>query len=279
MKALASVWAALFAVVVWTASAQEPPALTDEQILSRSLAELKNSQVFTAMDQYSFTKHITQDLYHKNGKPIYHDDREYEYTPRPDGKTDIRLLSVKGSPPSDKELKQHEKEMHKMLSRSDQKVAEDKKKAQEEDTLLSEDFLNVYDFKLAGREEWKTVPAFLIEFTPKAEKIQVKVKSAKLLYKMAGHMWVSQNGFRILATEMHTLEGGIKVWGGFAGAINRFVARTEYSADTGGSYLPQLNSVDMDLRILLAKQRFTAKEEFGNFRKLNTKPAASATAP
>jgi hypothetical protein len=279
MKAPASGWAALFAVLAWTAPAQEPPTVTDEQILTRSLAELKNSQVFTAMDQFSFTSHVTQDQYNKNGKSLFHDDRVYEYTPRADGKTDIRLVLVKGSPPSEKELKQHEKEMRKMLSRSDQKVAEDKRKSQEEDTLLSQDFLIVYDFKLAGREEWKNVPAFLIEFTPKTEKAQVKLKSDKLLYKMAGRMWVSQNGYRILATEMHTLEGGIKVWGGFAGAINRLVVRTEYSADTSGSYLPQLNSVEMDLRILLAKQSLTAKEEFSNFKKLITKPAAIATTP
>jgi hypothetical protein len=38
------------------ALAQEPPTLTNEQILSRSLADLKNSQVSQHLDQYSSTK-------------------------------------------------------------------------------------------------------------------------------------------------------------------------------------------------------------------------------
>lgn len=277
MKALAIRWIGMFMLLGWAVFPQEPPALSDEEILSRCLAEMKNSQVFQSLDGYSFTKHVTMEQLNPKGKSLDKDDRAYEFTPRPDGKTDVRLLAVKGAPPTSKELKQHEKEMHKELSKSDRQREEEKKKAQDENTFISEDFLQIYDFKLAGREAWNGVPAFRIEFTPKSEIAPLKVKSDKLLGHSAGNLWVNQASFRILATEMHTVES-IKVWGGFAGAINSLVTRTEYFGDAG-PYLPKLNTAELEMRVLLAKTKIVYNEEYSNFRKLDAKPPATTTPP
>lgn len=279
MKALAIRSIGIFMLLAWAVFPQEPPGLSDEQILSRCLGEMKNTQVFQSLDGYSFTKHVSMDqLNMRSGKSLFKDDRVYEFTPRPDGKTDVRLVAVKGAPPTPKQLKQHEKEMHKELSKSDEQREMEKKKAEDENTFLSEDFLLLYDFKLAGREAWNGVPAFRIELTPKSEKAPLKVKSDKLLRHTAGSMWMNQASFRVLATEMHTVES-IKVWGGFAGAINNLVTRTEYSADASGPYLPKLNTAEVEMRVLLAKMKIVSTEEYSNFHKLDAKPPAATTPP
>ena len=257
--------------------AQEAPSLTDEQILSRSMAELKNSQVPQQLDQHSFTERISVENYDKNGKIINHDEREYEFVPRPDGRYDVRLLSVKGAPPSDKELKQHEQAMRKEFAKSDAEVVEQKKKFQEENTMLSRDFLECFDFKFAGRQEWGGDSAYRIDFVPKPGSAQPKEKKERILQKMGGQMWVHPGSFRILATEMHTLEN-IRIWGGISG-VDNLVSRMEYIQDADGSYLLKLDSVQWETRVGLSKFRFSKKEEYSDYHRIETKSAPTTTTP
>ena len=259
------------------ALAQEPPTLTDDQILSRSLAELKNSQVFQQLDQYSFTKRISVEGHDKNGKILNHDEREYEFVPRPDGRYDVRLLSVKGAPPTEKELKQHEEAMRKEFAKSDAEVAEEKKKAQEENTMLSQDFLEYFDFKFTGREEWGGDPTYRIEFTPKSESAQLKEKKERILQNMGGQMWVHPGSYRILATEMHTLHN-VKVWGGISG-VDNLVSHVEYVQDADGNYLLKLDSAQWEIRVGFNKLRFLRKEEYSDYHKPEAKSAPTSTQP
>ena len=259
------------------ALAQEPPPLTDEQILSRSLTELKELEGSRQLDQYNFTKRISAENYDKNGKMTSHDEREYEFVRRPDGRYDVRLLSVKGAPPSEKELKQHDQAMRKELSKSLEQFAEEKKKAQEDDLMMSRDFLEYFDFKVSGREEWNGIPTFVIEFMPKADLSHLKEKRDRILRNMTGHMWVKQTNFRILATEMHSMKG-IKVWGGISG-IDHLISRMEYFQDADGIYLPSMDSAQWEIRVMLTRLGFSRKVELSKFSKAEFKPAAHAAQP
>lgn len=277
MKAAGIRWMGILAFLACAALAQEAPPLTDEQILSRSLAELKSSLVTPQLEHYSFTKRISVENHDKNGKILGHDEREYEFVPRPDGRFDVRLLSVKGAAPTEKELKQHEQVMRKELAKSEAKVAEEKRKAEEENTMLSRDFLDYFDFKYAGREGWGGGPAYRIEFTPKPESAQLKEKKERILRNLGGHMWVRPGSYRILGTEMHTLKN-IKVWGGISG-VDNLVTRMEYFQDAGGSYLLKLDSAQWELRVGFSKFRFSRKEEYSSYHRLETKSTPATTPP
>ena len=271
MKSQAFLWATLLAATAFAALAQEPPALTDDQILVRCLAELKNALVPQELEHYSFTKRVTAESLDKNGNIKHQSQAEFELVPRPDGRVVMRLLSVNGAPPSEKELRQVEKQTSKELAMSDEEFEKEKRKARESNTMLSGEFLQEFDFKYAGRENWTGTPAFRIEFAPKPKGAQPQADEGKILRKMAGQLWVSQSSFRILATEMHNIET-VKIWLGYSG-IDHIVDRVEYLPATDGPYLPKVDSVQWEQRIgLMNRFRFSRKEEYSNFQKIERAP-------
>lgn len=71
---------------------------------------------------------------------------------------------------------------------------------------------------------------------------------------------------KIVATEMHMVRP-IKVWGGFAGAINFMTAQQEYFVDANGMYLPKKSAIDMEFRIMLTKVRLKVVEEYSEFKR------------
>jgi len=269
-------WLVVLAILSPAVHLQEPPAPTEDQTFARCLAEFK--VVRTSLTAYSFTKHITAERHEKNGKVAHHEEREYGYVPRPDGRFDIRLLTVNGAPPTEKELKEHEKQMNKEFSKSPEQVAEDKKKAEEEDTSISEDFFDYFDFKPAGRDQWNGKAAFLLDFSPKAEIAELKDKNKKLLRSMAGRAWVSEGEFRLLCVEMHNVKS-VKIWGGLSG-VDHFSVRTEYIPAASGPYLPKSETSQWGLHVGFSNLgTFSRAEEYSNFQKVEVKPAADKPPP
>ena len=65
----------------------------------------------------------------------------------------------------------------------------------------------------------------------------------------------------------------IKVWGGFAGAINAMTVQQEYVRDHG-MYLPKKSVVEMEIRIMFSKGKLRLTEEYLELKA----PAAPAVA-
>ena len=74
---------------------------------------------------------------------------------------------------------------------------------------------------------------------------------------------------------MHTLKN-IKVWGGISG-VDNLATRTDYFQDTDGSYLLRLDSAQWEIRVGFSKFRFSRKEEYSSYHKLETKTAPTTT--
>ena len=243
-------------------AAQETPAPKPDELVSQALAD--QQRVIDLLQKYSYTKHIVSESSNMKGKVTQHEERVYSYAPC-GPKTCVTLVSVDGAPPKPKELKEHQKAMQKEWEKQAKKSAADRQKEEDEDLFLSKDFLVVYSFSSPGNELHEGTATLVVPFAPKQEKVAVADNSNKVLTKMAGRLWIAEVDRKIVAMEMHMVKP-IKVWGGFAGAINDMTVQQEYLVDANGMYLPKKNAMEMELRILLSKARLKLVEEYSDFK-------------
>lgn len=247
-------------------AAQETPAPPPDDVVRHALAD--QQRVNDLLAKYTYTKRVVSESSNEKGKVMAHQERVLKFAPC-EGKTCITLVSVNGAPPKPKELKEHEKAVQKEQEKQAKKSAEDRQKEEDDDLFLSKDFLAVYDFSSSGNELHEGTATQVVAFAPKQETVALADKTNKILTKMAGRLWIAEVDRKIVATEMHMVKP-IKVWGGFAGAINNMNVQQEYFVNSGGMYLPKKNTIEMEMRIMLTKARLHVVEEYSDF-----KPAAT----
>ncbi len=243
-------------------AAQETPAPPPDEVVRHALAD--QQRVVDLLAKYTYTKHVVSESSNEKGKVTAHQERVFNYAPC-DAKTCITLVSVNGAPPKPKELKEHQKAVEKEWEKQAKKSAEDRKKEEDDDLFLSKDFLAVYDFSSSGTELHEGTATQVVAFAPKQETVELADKTNKILTKMAGRLWIAEVDRKIVATEMHMVKP-IKVWGGFAGAINNMTAQQEYFVDANGMYLPKKSAMEMELRIMLSKGRLKVVEEYSDIK-------------
>jgi hypothetical protein len=197
--------------------AQETPAPKPDEVVRHALAD--QQRVIDLLAKYTYTKRVVSESSNAKGKVTDHQERVYNYAPC-DAKTCITLVSVNGAPPKPRELKEHQKAMEKEWEKQAKKNAADRQKEEDDDLFLSKDFLAVYDFSSSGTELHDGTATLVVAFAPKEETVSLADKTNKILTKMAGRLWIAEVDRKIVATEMHMVKP-IKVWGGFAGAINK----------------------------------------------------------
>jgi hypothetical protein len=244
-------------------AAQETLAPPADDVVRHALAD--QQRVIDLLDKYTFTKHVTSESTDGKGKVTGHQERVFNYAPCGE-KTCITLLSVNGAPPKPRELKEHQKAVEKEWEKKAKKSTEDRQKEEDDDLFLSKDFLAIYDFSSSGNELHEGTATQVVAFAPKQETVAPADKNNKVLTKMAGRMWIAEVDRKIVATEMHMVKP-IKVWGGFAGAINNMTVRQEYLVDSNGVYLPKRNAVEMEMRVMLTKIRLNVVEEYSDFKR------------
>lgn len=255
-----------------TAAGPTPEKRTDPTaMVQHALAD--QVRVGDLLEKYSYSKHIVSESANMKGKVTAHYERVYSYAPC-QGKQCITLVSVDNRPPKEKELKEHEKDMKKFREQKAKKTAAEKQQEEDEDLFLSKDFLAVYAFSDAGTDLYKGTAVQVVAFQPKEEKVQLANKENKVLTKMAGRLWIAEVDQQIIAAEMHMVKP-IKVWGGFAGAINNMTVQQEYIRQDG-MYLPKKNAVGMEIRIMFSKGKLTITEEYFDFKA--PAPATASTA-
>jgi hypothetical protein len=269
MRLRTALIASLFLPVLLTA--QEAPAPAASELVRKALADQQH--VVDLLEKYTYRKHIVSETTDMKDRVTAHEERIYSYAPC-DGKTCITLESVNGKPPTPKELKEHEKLMKKEWEKQAKKTAEDRRKEDDDDLFLSKDFLKVYDFAAGEAELHQGTASRVFNFTPKSETVELANKDNKVLTKLAGRLWIAEVDGKIVAAEMHMVKP-IKVWGGFAGAINNMTVQQEYTAAASGMYLPKKNAIAMELRILFSKAKLRVTEEYSEFKT----PAAGGGKP
>ncbi len=220
-------------------AAQETPAPKPDESVRHALAD--QQRVIDLLEKYTYTKHVVSESSNAKGKVTDHHERVFNYAPC-EAKTCITLVSVNGAPPKPKELKEHEKAVQKQWEKQAKKSAEDRQKEEDDDLFLSKDFLAVYDSSSSGTEFHEGTATEVVAFTPKQETVSLADKTNKILTKMAERLWIAEVDRKIVATEMHMVKP-IKVWGGFAGAINNMTAQQEYFVDANGMYLPKKSAI------------------------------------
>lgn len=273
MKALGL--AVLMCAILLPCAAQEQPAvlaaptLTPDQMAEKALQG--DIDILKLLKTYTFTKRVLVEIMDNKGKERDRDERVYQLYPC-GGLICSKVLSINGAPPKPKDLKEHEKNMKKDLERQRKLTAADKQKEEDEALFLSGDFLKIYTFTPAAPDAAIPDAAHVLAFTPHDQKVKLANKDNKVLSKMAGRMWLDRD-MHVLSSEMHTIKS-IKVWGGFAGAINNLQAKIDYVRDPSGIYLPRKVETNLELRILMSKGRWRITEEYSDF----IAPAATAAA-
>lgn len=267
----------LLACCAWPQAPAPPSSSVAIDVVQHALAD--QQRMSDLLKKYSFRKHIISEAAEMNGRVTSHEERVYSYAPcsgksceKPtdsslapsDGKMCIVLESVDGKPPTEKQRKEHAKMMKKEWELESRKTAADRKKEDDEDLFLSRDFLAIYDFQAGDSELHEGTSALIVAFTPKSGKLALADSDNKVLTKFAGRLWIADADQKIVAAELHMVKP-IKVWGGFAGAINNMTVQQEYLAD-GRTYLPRKNTIEMELRILFSKGKLRMTEEYMDFK-------------
>ena len=270
-------WVLTSLLVAGCAWAQTKPAETTPATKSDPTPMVQHAltdqvRMTDLLEKYSYSKRIISEDLTMKDKVTEHYERVYSYAPC-NGKQCITLVSVDNRPPKEKELKEHEKQVKKLWEQQAKKTAAEKQKEEDEDLFLSKDFLAVYNFSDGGTDLYKGTAVQVVAFQPKEDKVQLANKDNKVLTKMAGRLWIAEVDQQIVATEMHMVKP-IKVWGGFAGAINNMTALQEYIRQDG-MYLPKKNAIEMELRILFSKGKLRVTEEYFDFKA--PAPAVAAT--
>ncbi len=134
-----------------------------------------------------------------------------------------RLISKDGKPVEQKELRKQDKKYNKRV----QKYAKKGRKrglqagseyeageaeALREEKQLIEEMLRLYRFEIHGREVLEGYSTLIVRFTPRPG-FKSKLKDIKILRKVQGRVWVSEQDYQPVKVEAETLESLKFGWG------------------------------------------------------------------
>ncbi len=130
--------------------------------------------------------------------------------------TYVRLLAVDGEPlEADEVEKQDRKRREQLVKRAErlarEGVSEWEKRRQEDmeerrsEGDLLEDMLNIFDFRMVRREIVDGYSTIIVSFTPRRD-AKPRTRQGKIFKKARGHLWISEEEYRVVRVEAETIE-------------------------------------------------------------------------
>ena len=130
--------------------------------------------------------------------------------------TYIRLLAVDGEPLEPDEVEKRDRKRREQLVKRAERLAREgvsewEKRRQEEieqrrsqGDLLGE-ILNIFDFRMVRREIIDGYTTIIVSFTPRRD-AKPRTRQGKLFKKARGHIWISEEEYRVVRVEAETIE-------------------------------------------------------------------------
>jgi len=83
------------------------------------------------------------------------------------------------------------------------------------------DLVKRFQFTLVGREKLNGRPAFVVDFKPASDQLEVKSLADNFINKTAGRIWVDEQDSAIAQAQLHLTEQ-VNVLGGVVGPVRKF---------------------------------------------------------
>ena len=130
--------------------------------------------------------------------------------------TYIRLLAVDGEPLEPDEVEKRDRKRREQLVKRAKRLAgegvsEWEKRRQEDieqrrsEGGLIEEVLNIFDFRMVRREFMDGYTTIIVSFTPRRD-AKPRTRQGKLFKKARGHLWISEEEYRVVRVEAETIE-------------------------------------------------------------------------
>ena len=130
--------------------------------------------------------------------------------------TYIRLLAVDGEPLEPDEVEKRDRKRREQLVKRAERLAREgvsewEKRRQEEIEQrrsqgdLLEEILNIFDFRMVRREIIDGYTTIIVSFTPRRD-AKPRTRQGKLFKKARGHIWISEEEYRVVRVEAETIE-------------------------------------------------------------------------
>ena len=130
--------------------------------------------------------------------------------------TYIRLLAVDGEPLEPDEVEKRDRKRREQRVKRAERLAregvsewekrrqEDMEQRRSEGDLI-EEVLNIFDFRMVRREFMDGYTTIIVSFTPRRD-AKPRTRQGKLFKKARGHLWISEEEYRVVRVEAETIE-------------------------------------------------------------------------
>jgi hypothetical protein len=215
--------------------------------------------------RYSFRERTTQLRLNPFGRsmgtgPVH----VYEVFPHPEEElTYRRLVERDGVPVSAEELAEQDREYRERLEEWQRRLAREGTSARAErlrraaeakakDEAMAREALEMFDFKIVGRDTWHGEPAILVSFTPRPD-ASPRSREGRVARAFEGKAWIHEFDYELMNVEAHAIDDVSFGWGMIAklhrGSTARFTRRK-----INGAWLPVESRFEGTGRALMVRR-------------------------
>ena len=212
--AVLAVTGGLLALAAMPTAAQDGsrPLPDPETFLEQVRAHARTDRVL--LSQYTYIEERTE---MPRGRPDKATTELFQIFPAADpDQTYVQLLAVDGEPLEPDEVeKQDRKRREQLVKRAErlarEGVSEWEKRRQEDmearrsEGDLLEEALNIFDFRMVRREIIDGYSTIIVSFTPRRD-AKPRTRQGKIFKKARGHLWISEEEYRVVRVEAETIE-------------------------------------------------------------------------
>ena len=267
--------------------AQEQP-LPDLAVLAAKVrANVRSDRQL--LSQYTYLERRADVRVSKLAKVSIGPVKVYQVYPGADDiETYRRLIEVDGKPVSkaeiDKQDRERQREVTDAVAKREHESPRDREKrmarherARREEEQVIDELFEVYTFTLVGRQSIDGHPAIAVDFVPNAH-IAPKTDEGKLMKKVKGRVWVSEDDYQVARVQAEMLED-ISVLGFLGKLYKGTTASFERRKINDEIWLPAEARFDGSGRAFIRKFQVGSVVQYSDYRKFSVETDTTFTLP
>jgi len=153
------------------------------------------------------------------------------------------------------------------LNRPHTGTAAPKRPLDRKDFSLDQELLDHFEVKITGREVVNGRPALVLDFKPADKSLPVRNLKDHFLNRVAGRLWVDEEEYVVVKTEVH-LTHSIGIVGGLVGSVKALFYHFDRERTPDGFWFTRKVNWHLEARELLANKKIDYSEESQDVRRV-----------
>jgi hypothetical protein len=242
------------------------------EIVRRSLARDLNN--VKALENYTYQEVVSETTLDSAGKRKKTETKVFDYLIL-GGSRFKKMVEEDGKALAPDKARKEQERMDKAIAKRRDETPELRKKRLDEDAKRKEEaakfrteIMEAYRFTIAGEEAINGRKCWKVLAEPKPN-YEGKTRLGKILNKMHGAMWISQNNYEWMRVEAETLD---KItFGGFLASLGKGATfRMQQMRVNDELWHPEKFEIKLNARALMVKANIEVEGSYRNFRKFQT---------